>query len=108
MPTAKTDIIIPQGTDWSRGWAVTVNGAPIDDTWTIRSQIRRKPRSTRILHTLAASVVGGNAVIAVAPEDSIPWTWRCGVYDVEIVNADESLTLRVAQGSVTVDPEVTR
>lgn len=109
MPAVQRDLKIEQGTDWSTGWRVTVNGAPIDATWTARSQVRKTVAATEILHTFAADVdAAGNVVIAVTPTESIPWTWRTAVYDVEVVNADASLTLRLAEGRVTVDPEVTR
>lgn len=110
MPATKTDLVIEQGTDWAHGWRVTVNGDPIDDTWTARGQIRRWVSSPDPpLHDFAASVDDtGAVVIAVTPADSTPWTFEAGVYDVEVVNADGSITLRVAEGSITVDPEVTR
>jgi hypothetical protein len=109
VPAVKQNLTIEQGTDWSHGWAVTVNGDPIDDTWTARAQIRGRVTEETPLHTFAAEVTPeGAVVIAVTPEESSPWTWNDGVYDVEVVNADESLTLRVAEGHVLVDPEVTR
>lgn len=109
MPAVTTHLTIEQGTDFSHGWSVKVNGALINATWTARAQIREHAAATTVLHTFAASVNSdGSVVIAVTPAQSSAWTWRSGTYDVEIVNADASLTLRVAQGSVQVSPEVTR
>lgn len=109
MSAERTNLRIKQGTDWSHGWAVTVNGAPIDATWTARSQVRSHPSTPTVLHQFAASVnADGSVVIAVTPAESSAWTWTSGVYDVEVVNADASLTLRVAEGSVSVSLEVTR
>lgn len=106
--TARTKLVIPQGVDWSHGWAVTFNGDPIDNTWSARSQIRKKPEAATILHQFAVDIVDSAVVLAVTPAESSAWGWRGAVYDVEIVNADGSVTLRVAQGPVEVSPEVTR
>lgn len=109
MPAVKTNLTIEQGVDWSHGWLVKVNGAAINATWTARSQVRKHASLPDVLHTFAASVnADGSVVIAVTPAQSSAWTWTSAVYDVEVVNADASMTLRVAEGSVYVSPEVTR
>lgn len=108
MPALKSDLTIEQGTTWSHGWAVTYNGDPIDDTWDARSQIRKTIETVSTLHEFAASVnPDGSVVIAVDPDDSSDWTWRGGVYDVEVESPD-GVVLRVAQGKIKVIPEVTR
>lgn len=109
MPATETDLRIEQGTDWSHGWAVTVEGDAIDATWTARAQVRKSRLVTsELLHEFAAEVTAeGAVVLAVTPAESSAWDWTSGQYDVEITNADESLTLRVAQGRVTVNREVT-
>lgn len=107
--TSNTNLVIKQGADWSHGWRVRFNAVPIDATWTARSQIRPFVESPVVLHEFAASVnADGSVVIAVTPAESSAWTWTMGVYDVEVVNADASVTLPVAEGSVYVDREVTR
>lgn len=113
MPATQTDLTgenaIEQGSDWAHGWAVTVDGTPIDETWTARSQVRKTKPSGTVLHQFNAEVTTeGYVILAVAAGESTPFTWRTGVYDVEVVNADESVTLRVAEGRVSVDAEVTR
>lgn len=108
MPAVKTKLTIEQGTTWSHGWAVTFNGAPIDATWTARSQVRKPITSAEVLHAFTASVTAeGAVVIAVDPDESSAWTWRDGVYDVEVESAD-GIVLRVASSTVKVLPEVTR
>jgi hypothetical protein len=108
MPAVKTKLTIEQGTTWSHGWAVTFNGAPIDETWTARSQVRKPITSADVLHAFAASVTAeGAVVIAVEPDESSAWTWRDGVYDVEVESSD-GVVLRVAYGAVAVSAEVTR
>lgn len=107
MTAVTKPLTIEQGADWSHGWAVTYNGSPIDNTWTAASQVRPSKISDTILHTFNATVdVAGNVVIAVAGTASSAWTWDKGVYDVKVTKA--GVSLRVAQGNVTVDPEVTR
>lgn len=108
MPALKQDLTIEQGATWAHGWLVKFNGDPIDETWTARSQIRAKVTSADVLHTFDATVnADGSVVIAVDDDTSTDWTWRKGVYDVE-VESTEGVVLRVAEGSVIVDPEVTR
>lgn len=105
--TAKTDLTIPQGATWSQGWQIT-NYDLTGTTWTGRSQVRRSADSSAVLHDFAVSFDGTDVVtLSAQPDESSEWDWRFGVYDVELASADGRV-LRIAQGSVTVDPEVTR
>lgn len=107
MPAVTTDLAIEQGTTWTHGWSVTYNGTPIDDTWTARSQIRATAASKDLLHEFAPAVTAeGAVVLGIDPATSSAWTWRSGIYDVEVTKGD--VTLRVARGRVDVSPEVTR
>lgn len=88
-------------------------GIPYDITgWTAKMQIRDSPGGT-LLQTLTTSdstiVLGGAAgtirlVLAAAVTSA--WTWRTGVYDLELTNPSAAVT-RLLQGPVTVSPEVT-
>lgn len=109
MTALKSDLTIEQGTTWSHGWAVTYNGTAIDATWTARGQIRERVSSTAVLYDLEPTVnADGSVVIGVDPATSSAWTWRSGVYDIEVVNDDGSVVLRIAEGRVSVAREVTR
>lgn len=109
MTALRSNLTIEQGTTWSHGWSVTYNGDPIDDTWTARGQIRASSRSEEVLHDFDPTVNDdGSVVVGVDADDSTAWEWFSGVYDVEVVNANESVVLRIAEGSVLVSPEVTR
>lgn len=113
MPAVTTNLTgeyaIEQGAEWAHGWAVTYNGVPLDETWTAAAQIRFKADSADPLGEFGAEVdADGNVVIGVTAAESSAWTWSKGVYDVEVTNADESVTLRVAEGRVDLSPEVTR
>lgn len=104
--TARTELRIPQGTTWSQSWKVT--GYDLTDaTWQARSQVRCHARSDEVLHDFTATLAGDVVTVAVDPDESSVWSWRDGVYDVEI-HSDDGRVLRVAQGTVSVSPEVTR
>lgn len=106
MSAQTVDLVIEQGTDWSRGWGVTVSGVPIDSSWQARSQVRSKLGD--LLHEFTADITAeGAVVIAVSPAESSEWTWFDGLYDVKVTSADGGTTLRVAKGTVTVDRSVT-
>ena len=109
MPATRTNLLIEQGATYSHGWAVTVDGEPIDDTWDARSQVRKEITSTTPLHVFDVVVTEeGYVVISISAEASSAFTWSDGIYDVEVVNNDESVTLRVAEGSISFKREVTR
>lgn len=109
MPAINRKLVIEQGSDWSHGFRVIVDGAYIDETWTAASQVRATAGSATVLYEFEPEVTEDGAVIlAVGAAESAAWTWREGVYDIEVTNADESVTLRIVEGKVVVDPEVTR
>ncbi len=109
MPAVKTDLTIEQGATWSHGWAVTYNGSPIDATWTARSQVRKSHTSPEPLHQFAPTVTAeGVVLLAATAVESSAWTWDSGVYDVEVEDADATVTLRVTEGRVTLRRELTR
>lgn len=106
--TVKSDLLVKQGATFGRGWLVRVNGVPIDETWTARGQIRSRVGGP-LLHDLAPSVnADGSVVFIIDADESSAWAWRKGVYDIEVSNSDNTITRRVAEGKVKIDPEVTR
>lgn len=111
MPATDTDLTIEQGADWSHGWAVRYLGQAIDETWTARSQVRATTASPDVLHEFDAQVdADGNVLLSVTAAESSAWgvdTWTLGRYDVEVESPD-GFVGRVAEGYVTVSPEVTR
>lgn len=112
MSAAKLDLVIPQGDSWSISIPVTIDGVPIDDTWTVKSQIRTSPTASSVLHQwdndASANIVieDGNLILGVAPQTSSAWKWVKGVYDLEISKAAVKKT--VISGSVRVIQEVTK
>lgn len=106
MPAVEQDLVVEQGTDWAKGWMVLVHGAPIDQTWTARSQVRSKIGT--LLHEFDTGITPeGAVVISVTPEQSSIWHWRDGFYDVKVSNLGGSSVLRVAQGEIRVSRQVT-
>lgn len=91
------------------------SGAPINLTGcTARMQVRSEIDSTEVLLELttenggiALGGVDGTIDLYVSDEDTAAVTWSDGVWDLEIVHPDGDVT-RLAQGSISVSPEVTR
>lgn len=109
-----TRLVIQQGTTWAISWPITdEQGSPLDVTgYTVRSQVRPAKDADEVLHEFSTEL--GNAVaeqnavtLSVPPATSSAWTWRSGVYDVEVVDP-QGRVARIAEGTVTVSPEVTR
>lgn len=110
---ARTAITIPQGTSWGIAWPILQDGEPADLTnWTVLAQVRDTAESADVLHewgSLRANVSteNGRVTLFVAPADSAAWTWRRGVYDVELTDPN-GVVYRISEGPVYVSPEVTR
>jgi hypothetical protein len=109
MPALEYDLAIEQGSTFRRSIPVLNDaGTPIDLTgWSARGQIRLTYRDAGAVYDLALEVSGSNVEMTVPAADSSEWTWRHGVYDVELIDVDGAPT-RLMQGNVTVSPEVTR
>lgn len=112
------NLVIEQGTTFSWGFAVTYNGAPLGTGWTATSEIRADPTTTEpVLYSFTCTIVDNVVVnginssvvtIAAAPADSTAWTFTKAAYDVKITDSQTPPTvLRVAQGTITVSPQVT-
>ena len=101
------NLLIDQGSTWSFGVLCTVNGTVIDDSWTAACQIRKTVEANEVLHTFTPTVSpAGVVILTLTGAESSAWLWRTAVYDIEVSSG--SVTARVAQGRVTVNPEVTR
>lgn len=108
------DLVIPQGTTWEVRWPILKDdGTPADlGGWQVRAQVRRTRRSAAVLHEWSTTL--GNAAISnatislrVAANESSAWDWSTAAFDVEIYSLDGRV-VRVTQGTLHVDPEVTR
>lgn len=113
MHSIPRDLAITQGATWSAGWQFTTDGTPlVDSTWTARAQVRATKNSPTVLHEWSTALGtievrdDGTVILSVAPATSSAWTWRDGVYDVELTK--DGTTHRLIEGQVTVDTQVTR
>lgn len=109
-----TRLVIQQGTTWGISWPITDGqGNPLDVTgYRVRAQIRPSKDSGNVLHEFSTDA--GNAIaeqnavtLSIQPATSSAWSWRNGVYDVELTDP-QGRVARIAEGTVTVSPEVTR
>ena len=82
--------------------------------YTARMQVRKNVIDPTVLLSLttenAGIVLGGSAGtidLAATATQMAALTWRTGVYDLELIAADGTVT-RLLSGSVEMSPEVTR
>ena len=114
MSLRTDDLVIPQGATWEIHWPVlNLDGTPMDLTsWGVRAQIRTNVNADTVLYEWNStagnvSLLAGDVVLSVSASDSSAWDWSVGVYDVELFQPDGTV-IRLTQGQVTVDKEVTR
>jgi hypothetical protein len=106
---------IPQGTTHRRTWpAYTGAGVRITDWsgWTGRGQVRATADAPAVLHewttadeTLLLDEHG--VTLLTRPEDSLPWSWRDGFFDIEMTDPEGAIA-RYPIDRVVVVPAVTR
>lgn len=114
--TFKNPLVIYQGATFRATWTYeSPSGTPIDLTGcTARMQVRAKitdPMALVSLTTANGGITLGGAAgtigLYISDAATAAFTWKGGVWDFELVwpNGDVD---RLAQGTITVSPEVTR
>ena len=115
---------IQQGADWGRFWPLAnPDGTPILDWsgWAALAQVRDTPATdSPVLWSwqtdpdddafAGIAVFGGSPggiTLAHNGADSLPWTWRLGVWDLRVTNPSGQVAF-TARGRVMVLPAVTR
>lgn len=100
----KTNIVIDQGTDYSRVIDANTNLTG----YTVRSQMR-KNYSTTNAYDFVATHDGANGNITLTMSNTITSEIDPGryLYDVEVSSPSNQIT-RIAEGIVTVTPGITR
>lgn len=111
----RTDnLTIPQGTTWAARWPLQDEDGTAANIagWDARAQARTSTAATSTLHSWTSAE--GNIVLdelgvllTVAPATSSAWVWMSAVYDIELFHTDGTV-IRITQGRISVDPEVTR
>ena len=114
---AKLKLTFYQGATFSKRlrWTVKATGVPIDLTGcAARMQVRPEVESSTVLLELTTANggitlggVAGTIELFVSDDASTLFTWSAGVWDLEIEFPSGDVT-RLAQGTVSVSPEVTR
>jgi len=113
---ANVELVIQQGTDFSHIVSVkNSDGSVFPLTgYTARMQLRPNASSATVLAELSTSnakitVNGatGQLTLALTNVDTAAYTWRSGVYDLEITSSGGVVT-RIMEGNVTLSLEVTR
>jgi hypothetical protein len=106
----KLNLVIDQGTTFSYTiYLNDTNGMPQDlSDYTGRAQMRKSYGSTSYTaFTVAVGGAAGSVTVSLSATQTA--TLKAGryVYDVEMVNVNNTVS-RLAEGIVTVNPEVTR
>lgn len=127
------DIVIPQGATegatWPTPW-LYAEGDPLappagwPGSWTARMQVRHSYGSAPVATLDSADLAADGGLLLdtyvqdtvtyalvtpqVDPSVSDAWTWRLGVYDVELHRIDGSRVIRIVEGRAELSAEVTR
>lgn len=116
MAAGTYDFEIEQGTTFNKEFLYKdVNDDPVNlSGYTARMQVRSTVSSADVLLSLTTSngriTMGGAAGtidLDLTATDTAAITWRRGVYDLEIVSSNGTVT-RLLQGVITISREVTR
>ena len=104
------NLIIPQGTTYSRVYPVSSPGSDLTGA-TVKAQIRSGP-GTPILYELTTGLVvntdtsTGSVTISVPAVDSWGFAWHQAYYDVVLTTTD-NIVSRLVQGYIVLDLGVT-
>lgn len=118
MPAAKYDLLIEQGADYSKSIILKNPDGSVKDLTnvTLHLQIREYHFSDTVLlegnslganPNLIVNIPTGTVTIKFSHSQTSSLTIRKGVYDLEMTTPTSEV-IRLMQGAVIVDPEVTR
>jgi hypothetical protein len=118
MQPANLDLTIYKGSTFVKTlqWKTGTPAVAVDLTGcTARMQVRKSPCDTVVLETLTTEngkivitdATDGKIQIKISAETSTAYTFVSGVYDLEIVFSDNTVT-RIIEGNFMAMPEVTR
>ena len=123
MTAATYDLVIDQGSDFAIDLTITESGSAKNLTgYSGRAQMRSTHASSSVTASFTVSVVNACAVIIQYTNNASAGTMKLEmsssttagvaagryVYDLEIHTSGDATVKRLIQGSVTVNPEVTR
>jgi hypothetical protein len=116
MAAAAYDFEIEQGSTLLKPFVwKDSTGTPVNlSNYTAKMQIRKSAASSDVLHELSTAngrltitANEGKVTMIFAASVSAGFTWRRGVYDLELTSVNGTVK-RLLQGEITVSPEVTR
>ena len=119
MKPASLNLTIYQGSTFVKPfqWKTGTPAAAVDITgYTARMHIRKKLKDTDYTLELTTDnerivitdMLNGKFEIRLTAAETATLPVMTGMYDFEIIAADSETVYRLFEGSVTVDPEVTR
>jgi hypothetical protein len=119
MQPANIDLTIYKGATFTKSiqWKTGTPANPVNLTGcTARMQIRKSVNDTSILDTLTTEngkivfedAGNGKLKIEIPASVSTAYTFNSGVYDLEIVFPSTGRVVRLIEGCVSANPEVTR
>jgi hypothetical protein len=111
-PPNVKDIVILQGSRYIFVVSVSVEWLPTLVGYSARGQIRSSAVDITILATLDANLTVdtalGTVTLDLPASASTAWTWDNAKYSIEIFDGNAAHDVRIAQGNVRLDREVTR
>jgi hypothetical protein len=113
MTAATYDLVIDQGSDFAIDLTITDAGTAKNLTgYSGRAQIRSTHASSSTTASFTCSIVGaatdGILKMELSAATTTSMTPGRYVYDLEIHTASDAIVKRLIEGSVTINPEVTR
>ena len=112
LVSAVEQLEVLQGTSWSRAFTFDPD-LDISDGYSARAQVRSRPSSEDVLFEWSSDTANveltelGEVILTLEPEESSAFTWRRGVFDLEVTDPDGVVT-RLASGTVFIRREITR
>jgi hypothetical protein len=113
MTAATYDLVIDQGSDFAIDLTITEAGSAKDLTgYSGRAQIRSTHAASSVTASFTCSIVGSASagILKLELPSATTTSMAAGryVYDLEIHTGSDAIVKRLIQGSVTINPEVTR
>jgi hypothetical protein len=113
MTAATYDLVIDQGSDFAIDLTITDAGTAKNLTgYSGRAQIRSTHAASSTTASFTCSIVGaatdGILKMELSAATTTSMTPGRYVYDLEIHTASDAIVKRLIEGSVTINPEVTR
>ena len=112
MTAATYDLVIDQGSDFAIDLTVTESGSAKNlSGYSGRAQLRTTHAASSVTASFTVSIVNAaNGQLKMEIPANTTTSIAAGryVYDLEIHTANNAVVKRLIQGSVTINPEVTR